>query len=77
MNSTLTIRMDGKQRQQLKKTAANLGKTESEWVRQVIERGLDKSSLGRRIGHLRGSLDGGRAGKDSFSKSLRARNWRS
>jgi hypothetical protein len=77
MDSTLTIRLDGKQRAQLKQSAAKLGKTESEWVRQVIKRSLDKSSLGRRIGHLRGSLDEAGTGNDSFSKSLRARNWRS
>jgi hypothetical protein len=41
----------------LTRRAEALGKTRSELVRELIEKGLEAQPLGHRIGHLKGILD--------------------
>jgi len=77
MNATLTIRLPEERRRELQALATTLGKSESELVRQMIERGLAEESLGSRIAHLKGGLPKTPASGDSFSRSIRQRNWRS
>lgn len=77
MNATLTIRLDEQQRQQLRKLSSKLGKTESELVRELIERGLAEESIGHRLAHLKGALPESPPQADSLSQSIRHRNWRS
>jgi hypothetical protein len=76
MKSTLTIRLPDDQRQQLHEMAAKLGKTDSELVRLMIERGLAEEPIGRRIGHLKGILQKLPPASDSLARSIRERNWR-
>ncbi len=77
VNSTLTIRLAEEQRRKLQHLASRLGKSASELVRQMIERGLAEESVGRRIAHLRGSLSGSPEPDDELARSIRERNWRS
>jgi hypothetical protein len=77
MNATLTVRLELALRRQLRKLASRLGKTDSELVRQMIERGLAEEAVGRRIAHLKGRLSERPHAEDSLSRSIRERNWRS
>jgi hypothetical protein len=76
MNASLTIRLSEKQRQQLRKLATRLGKSDSELVRQMIERGLAEATLGQRIAHLKGSLPNHSTAKDPLCRAIHERNWR-
>ena len=77
MNATLTIRLREEHRRQLSELAAKLGKSDSELVREMIERTLTEETIGRRIAHLKGALVGRPRKADSLSETIRQRNWRS
>lgn len=76
--STLTIRLPQEQREALKRCAKALKKTESEYLRDLLQRDLDSRPFGERAGHLAGCVDSTRAsGKPHPLKELiRERNWR-
>lgn len=76
MNATLTIRLREEQRRQLRRLASKLGKSDSEIVRAMIERGLAEESVGRRLAHLNGALATSPVPDDSLARSIRDRNWR-
>jgi hypothetical protein len=75
MDKTLTIRLDREQDAALTERAAALGKTKSDLVRELIEKGLEEQPLARRIGHLKGRLQlpAPRAG---WQRRIKDRNWR-
>jgi len=77
MNANLTIRLSEEQKRKLHQLAKRLGKSDSELVRQMIERGLAEESLGRRIAHLNGVLPESPPEEDPLSRAVRERNWRS
>lgn len=77
MNTTLTIRLTEKQRQELHELASKLGKSDSELVREMIQRGLSEETIGLRLSQLKGSLPDRPQEKSSFSNTIRERNWRS
>ncbi len=56
MSTTLTVRLEDKQRQALEKRAVALGKSMSEVVRDILERALAEEPISARAGHLRGRL---------------------
>lgn len=76
MNSHLTIRLSEQQKRQLRRLASKLGKSDSELVRQMIERELAAETLGRRVAHLKGLLPASPSEDDSLSRTVRERNWR-
>ena len=75
MSKTLTIRLPREQDAALTVRARMLGKTRSELVRELIDRGLEETPLGRRIGHLKGRLEVG-APRSGWQRRLKERNWR-
>jgi len=75
VDKTLTIRLDRAQDEALSARARALGKTRSELVRELIDRGLEERALGRRIGHLKGRLDLS-ASKGGWQRRIKDRNWR-
>ena len=75
MDKTLTIRLDKAQDAALNRRAKALGKTRSEVVRELIDKGLEEQPLGRRIGHLKGILELGEP-KDPLRSRIKQRNWR-
>jgi Arc/MetJ-type ribon-helix-helix transcriptional regulator len=75
MEKMLTIRLNKEQDQALTRRAKALGKTRSEVVRELIERGLDEEPLGRRIAHLKGVLNISNS-KDPARRRIKQRNWR-
>lgn len=77
MNATITIRLDEQRREELHQMAVTLGKTDSQLVREFIERGLVEESLGHRLARLKGSISQIPSTGDALSQSIRARNWRS
>ncbi|MCE9637984.1 MAG: ribbon-helix-helix protein, CopG family [Planctomycetes bacterium] len=56
MGTTITIRADARLRERLEKRAAASGKSLSATVREILENAVAERSLGRRAGHLKGSL---------------------
>ena len=76
--STLTIRLPKAQREALKRSAAALKKTESEYIRDLLARDLDTRTLGERIGHLAGSIDSSQSTgtPHPLKELIRERNWR-
>jgi hypothetical protein len=75
MDKTLTIRLDGAQDRALTRRAKALGKTRSELVRELIEKGLEEQPLGRSIGRLKGVLDLPEP-KDALRRRIKEHNWR-
>ena len=75
MDKTLTIRLPEAQDEALTQRANALGKTKSELVRELIEKGLEEQPLARRIGHLKGRL-GLSAAKAGWQRRIKDRNWR-
>jgi hypothetical protein len=75
MDKTLTIRLDKRQDEALSRRARALGKTRSELVRELIDKGLEEQVLGARVGHLEGILELPRS-KDTVKRRIKERNWR-
>jgi hypothetical protein len=75
MEKTLTIRLDKAQDAALTRRAKALGKTRSQVVRELIEKGLEEQPLGQRVGHLKGALDLPEP-KDALRRRIKERNWR-
>lgn len=76
--STLTIRLPQQQREALKRCAKALKKTESEYIRDLLQRDLDSRPFGERAGHLAGCVDSTRASGEPhpLKELIRERNWR-
>jgi hypothetical protein len=76
--STLTIRLPKEQREALRRCARALKKTESEYIRDLVARDLDRRTLSERIGDLAGSVDSSQAiGRPHpLKENVRKRNWR-
>ena len=76
--TTLTIRLPQEQREALKRCASALKKTESEYIRELLQRDLDSRPFGERAGHLAGSVDSARSGgeRHPLKDLIRERNWR-
>lgn len=76
--STLTIRLPVEQREALMRSAEALRKTESEYIRDLLQRDLDSKPLGDRVGHLIGCLDSAQtiAEPHPLRDLIRERNWR-
>ena len=75
MDKTLTIRLDKRQDEALTRRARALGKTRSEVVRELIDKGLEEQALGVRVGHLEGILELPQS-KDTLRRRIKDRNWR-
>lgn len=75
MDKTLTIRIDRAQDSALSARARAQGKTRSQVVRDLLDRGLEEQPLGRRIGHLKGRVTLS-APKDAWRRRIKERNWR-
>ena len=77
--STLTIRLPVEQREALKRSAKALKKTESEYIRDLLQRDLDARPLSERVGHLIGCLDSSElepSDDDRLRETIRSNNWR-
>ena len=76
--STLTIRLPVEQRQALRHSAKALKKTESEYIRDLLQRDLDSRPFAERAGQFIGCLDSSQTvGKPHPLRDLiRERNWR-
>ena len=76
VEKTLTIRLDGRKDKALTRHAKELGKTKSEFVRELIDRALLEEPMGKRIGHLRGCVTDFPEPGDGWRKMIKERNWR-
>lgn len=77
-SSTLTIRLPKEQRQALKRAASALNKSESNYIRDLLQRDLDMRSFGERAGHLAGCVDSSKSAgtPHPLKERIRERNWR-
>jgi len=75
MDKTVTVRLGRAQDAALSARARAQGKTRSQLIRELIDRGLEERPLGRRIGHLKGSLDV-QVPKSGWQRRIKERNWR-
>jgi predicted DNA-binding protein len=78
METTLTIRLSGKQREVLKRRAAAEKRSESALVRDLIDREINRGFDFNRVRHLVGSIASSPKhwAKDPWRKHIRQRNWR-
>lgn len=79
MDTTMTLRLSSSQRAALKRRAKAEGKTESAVLRELLARETEHGFDFERVSHLVGSLSSpaGHREKDSWRKTIGARNWRS
>ena len=75
MEKTITLRLDKKKELALSRRAKELGKTKSEFLRELIDKALVSEPLGRRVGHLAGSLELPPPDTELL-QHLKERNWR-
>lgn len=77
MSSTLTFRIDPDKRQKLRQRAQSLGKTESEFIRELLDRELEDRPLGARLQHVKGRLElPTEPAEDQWRRDIKKRNWR-
>ena len=76
VTTTLTFRLKIEQREKLRRKARLLGKTESEFLREMLERELEDRPLSTGLGKLKGALSLKGAKPDGWSQVIRERNWR-
>ena len=78
METTLTIRLPGKQREALRRRAAAEKRSESALVRDLIEQEIQRGFDFDRVRHLVGSIASASKHweKDPWRKHIRQRNWR-
>ena len=75
MDKTLTVRLRKAQDEALTQQAKALGKTRSELVRELIEKGLEEQVLAQRVAHLKGVLALPEP-KNALRRRIKERNWR-
>jgi hypothetical protein len=76
MNTSVTVRLSAAQRAKLRQKAKRLGKTESAFIREILDRELEPRPMGEKIGHLAGSLKLKGTKMDEWQKSIYQNNWR-
>ena len=76
MSKTLTVRLRENQKTQLRRKAKQLGKTDSQLVREILERELQEKPLAARAGHLAGRLSLKGSPDDPWRQQIKAQNWR-
>jgi hypothetical protein len=77
MTTSVTIRMSTSQRDKLRQKAKLLGKTESAFIREVLDRETEPRTMGERIGHLKGTLSFKGVKLEGWRKTIYEHNWRS
>ena len=76
MSITLTIRMDPKDHEALRRRASQAGLTVSGLVREMLRQGLAERTVSVKAGHLKGRLKLKRPSAGSWAAQIRDRNWR-
>jgi plasmid stability protein len=76
MSTTLTIRTDERLRRALEARARLDGKSVSQIAREILAAALEPRPVGRRIGHLKGTLRLSEGRPEPWRAALRERNWR-
>lgn len=77
-SSNLTIRLPLEQREALRRSAKALKKTESEYIRDLLEKDLDARPFGGQLGEFVGCVDSSQTvgGPNPLRELIRERNWR-
>jgi hypothetical protein len=76
MTSTITFRLDRQHRIKLRRQAKASGKTESEFIRELLDRELESQPLGDLLRHVRGKLSLDDQAQDPWRRDIQDRNWR-
>ena len=73
--TSVTFRLGNETRGRLRAKAKRLGTTESDLLREIVERDLEDKPMGLRVGQLKASLSLKRQRSD-WRATIRKRNWR-
>lgn len=76
MTTTLSIRLDSTRREKLRRKAKALGKTESAFMREILDREISSEPMGVRLKGLAGALSSKGIKMDGWRKAIKERNWR-
>ncbi len=76
MTTSITFRLPAQKRAQLRRKAKLMGLSESEYIRKMLDRELDKRTMGEKIGHLAGSVSLKGKKMDEWQKAIYKNNWR-
>lgn len=77
MSLVFTFRMDRKKRRKLRQKAQSLGKTESQFIREILDRELEERPLGGLLQYVKGRLAlPTKVGADDWRRTIKKRNWR-
>ena len=77
MTTTLTFRLDVGQRKKLRRKSHLLGKSESQFLRDLLSQELDERPLSHVLAGLNGALSLQGKQRDKWRQKIRRRNWRS
>jgi predicted DNA-binding protein len=77
MANTLTFRLDTERREKLRRKARLFGKTESEFLRDLLDRELEERPKFSALSRLKGALSLSDKKPNAWREEIRQRNWRS
>jgi len=77
VTTTLTFRLDAEQREKLRRKARLLGKSESEFLREILAREIEGRPMSVRLQKLKGVLSSKSVKMEGWRQAIRERNWRS
>jgi len=76
MTTTLTFRLDAEQRKKLRRKSQLLGKTESQFLRDLLAQELGERPLSQVLAGVKGALSLKGNPQDKWRQKIRQRNWR-
>jgi hypothetical protein len=77
MTTTITFRLPAAKRAKLRQKAKLFGKTESEFLREILDREIDDRPMSVRVAKLKGVLSFKNIKMDARRQAIRDNNWRS
>ena len=75
--TTFTFRLGVELREKFHRKARLLGKSESEFLREILNRELEDRSTAAPIGHLKGTLSLRNQKQGGWRQTIKDRHWRS
>jgi predicted DNA-binding protein len=76
MTTTMTFRLDADKRKKLRQKSRLLGKSESQFLRELVDRELNEKPLSQALSGLKGVLSLQGKPQDKWRKEIKQRNWR-
>jgi predicted DNA-binding protein len=77
VTTTLTFRLDSEQREKLQRKARLLGKSESEFLREILQREIEERPMSQALKKVKGSLSLKARKPTGWRQTIQQHNWRS